>query len=68
MAEEKVFTGRTVISTNAKSITRENLLTVLTQAKMSHSKNKSEIEYLFNYYKGKQPILARKKEVQARYL
>lgn len=64
MAEEKVFTGRTVISTNAKSITRENLLTVLTQAKMSHSKNKSEIEYLFNYYKGKQPILARKKEVR----
>lgn len=64
MAEEKVFTGRTVISTNAKSITRENLLTVLTQAKMSHSKNKGEIEYLFNYYKGKQPILARKKEVR----
>lgn len=64
MAEEKVFTGRTVISTNAKSITRENLLTVLTQAKMSHSKNKGEIEYLFNYYKGKQPILTRKKEVR----
>ena len=64
MAEKKVFTGRTVISTNAKSITRENLLTVLTQAKMAHSKNKSEIEYLFNYYKGKQPILTRKKEVR----
>lgn len=64
MAETKVFTGRTVISTNAKSITRENLLTVLTQAKMTHSKNKSEIEYLFNYYKGKQPILDRKKEVR----
>ena len=61
---EKIFTGRTVISTNAKSITRENLLTVLTQAKMTHSKNKSEIEYLFNYYKGKQPILDRKKEVR----
>lgn len=64
MAEKKVFTGRTVISTNAKSITRENLLTVLTQAKMTHSKNKSEIEYLFNYYKGKQPILDREKEVR----
>lgn len=64
MAEKKVFTGRTVISTNAKSITRENLLTVLTQAKMSHSKNKAEIEYLFDYYKGKQPILTRKKEVR----
>lgn len=64
MAEKKVFTGRTVISTNAKSITRENLLTVLTQAKMSHSKNKGEIEYLFNYYKGKQPILTREKEVR----
>ena len=64
MAETKVFTGRTIISTNAKSITRENLLTVLTQAKMTHSKNKTEIEYLFNYYKGKQPILDRKKEVR----
>ena len=61
---EKIFTGRTVISTNATSITRENLLTVLTQAKMTHSKNKTEIEYLFNYYKGKQPILDRKKEVR----
>lgn len=61
---EKIFTGRTVISTNAKSITRENLLTVLTQAKMTQSKNKTEIEYLFNYYKGKQPILDRKKEVR----
>ena len=64
MAETKVFTGRTIISTNAKSITRENLLTVLTQAKMTHSKHKTEIEYLFNYYKGKQPILDRKKEVR----
>lgn len=64
MAEKKIFTGRTVISTNAKSITRENLLTVLTQAKMSHSKNKAEIEYLLNYYKGKQPILTRMKEVR----
>ena len=64
MAEKKIFTGRTVILTNAKSITRENLLTVLTQAKMAHSKNKTEIEYLFNYYKGKQPILDRKKEVR----
>lgn len=64
MAETKVFTGRTVISTNAKSITRKNLLTVLTQAKMVHSKNKAEIEYLFNYYKGKQPILTRQKEVR----
>lgn len=64
MAEKKVFTGRTVISTNAKSITRENLLTVLAQAKMIHSKNKAEIEYLFNYYKGNQPILAREKEVR----
>lgn len=64
MAEKKVFTGRTVISTNAKSITRENLLTVLAQAKMIHLKNKAEIEYLFNYYKGNQPILAREKEVR----
>lgn len=64
MAEKKIFTGRTVISTNAKSITRKNLLTVLTQAKMVHSKNKAEIEYLFNYYKGKQPILTRQKEVR----
>lgn len=64
MAETKIFAGRTIISTNAKSITRENLLTVLTQAKMAHSKNKTEIEYLFNYYKGKQPILDRKKEVR----
>ena len=58
------FSGRKIITSNAKSITRDNLLTVLTEAKMVHTSNKAEIEYLYKYYKGDQPILSRTKEVR----
>ena len=59
-----VFSGRKKITSNAKSITRDNLLKVLTEAKMVHTSNKTEIEYLYKYYKGDQPILSRTKEVR----
>lgn len=59
-----VFSGRKIITSNAKSITRDNLLKVLTEAKVVHTSNKAEIEYLYKYYKGDQPILSRTKEVR----
>ena len=56
--------GRTVIYTDASSVTAENVRDVLTKALAVHHKNQAEIDYLYNYYKGKTPILQKKKEVR----
>lgn len=56
--------GRTIIYTNAVEVTEQNVLKVLEKALAVHRKNSGEIEYLFNYYRGKQPILNRVKEIR----
>lgn len=56
--------GRRVIYTDVYDITTENVLEVLQKARDVHSVNRREIEYLYNYYKGDQPILERKKAVR----
>lgn len=56
--------GRTVIYTDVSSVTSENVCEVLNKAVTVHSKNSAEIEYLYNYYKGKTPVLNKKKEVR----
>lgn len=56
--------GRRVITTSVTDITEKNVRTVLNDALTKHSVNRSEIEYLWNYYRGKQPILERVKTVR----
>lgn len=56
--------GRKVIYTDVFSVTSENVLDVLNKALTVHASNHSEIDYLFNYYKGKTPILSKVKEVR----
>lgn len=56
--------GREVIYTNAKSINRDNLLKELGKALSIHRQNKREIDYLYNYYKGNQPVLYRTKTIR----
>lgn len=56
--------GRRQIFTDAEAITADNVGAVLTQAYVTHCLNRSEIEYLYRYYKGDQPILYRLKEVR----
>ena len=56
--------GRTVIYTDETEITADNVVSVIQQAFPTHIKNRDEINYLYNYYKGKQPILERTKEVR----
>lgn len=56
--------GRAVIYTDVSSVTAENVREVLSKALTVHAKNKSEIEYLYDYYKGKTPILGKTKEVR----
>ena len=58
------YFGRRKILTDVNEITRENVADVLRKALATHWANKGEIEYLYKYYKGDQPILSRKKEVR----
>ena len=56
--------GRRVITTDATEITDANIIKELNKAFDTHSLNRGEIEYLWNYYRGKQPILERVKTVR----
>lgn len=58
------YFGRRKIFTDVDTITAENVVSVLQKALTVHNQNKVEIEYLYEYYKGKQPILYRKKDVR----
>lgn len=59
-----VLFGRRVIYTGVEEITRENIVDVLSAAMAVHVKNRAEIQYLWEYYKGKQPILYRVKNIR----
>ena len=56
------YYGREPIYTDETAVTAENLLDVLQKAFKVHTLNRPDINYLYNYYKGKQPILERTKE------
>jgi len=56
--------GRRVIYTDEDVITRDNVLTILGKAMFTHLMNSRETKYLYNYYKGDQPILYRTKEIR----
>ena len=56
--------GRKKIFTDVTEITRDNVMEVLRKALITHWSNKADMEYLYAYYKGRQPILNRQKEVR----
>ena len=56
--------GRRVITTDVTEITSENIVAELNEAFNTHLVNRAEIEYLWNYYRGNQPILKRTKDVR----
>ena len=58
------LTGRRKIIVPYTQITKDNLADVLKLALPIHFTNIQEMTYLFNYYKGIQPVLARKKDVR----
>lgn len=64
---ENLF-GRTVIYTDYDVITKDNLLDIIQKASGTHDKNSKEIQYLYDYYKGNQPILERKKDYNSNIL
>ena len=60
----RVMTGRRMIKSSAKEITPDNVMDVLLKAISDHELNRSEIDYLYKYYRGNQPILNRVKDVR----
>lgn len=62
--ETRQLFGRTQIYTDEAVITSGNVVEVLAKAIEVQSKNQNEIEYLWNYYRGKTPILQKRKEVR----
>ncbi len=65
MADEKrAVYGREIIYTDCEDITVENVIPVLEKAMSIHARNRSDIQYLYDYYRGKQPVRFRKKEIR----
>lgn len=58
------FCGRAHIYVSYEEVTRENVVDILDEAIPTFNANSAQIEYLWNYYKGIQPILSRVKEVR----
>ena len=56
--------GRKTIYTRENAITRDNVVDVLLKANSVFLQNQRQIQYLYNYYKGKQPILQREKQIR----
>ena len=56
--------GRKQIYTDVETITAENVVEVLRQALKDHAVNQGDIQYLWDYYRGKTPILTKTKEVR----
>lgn len=64
MAEGRPMFGRRVIYTDEQVITAENVVQILGECLMTHNFNSADIEYLYQYYRGNQPILSRIKEIR----
>lgn len=58
------LTGREQLLSTVDEVTEQNVVAVLNGVLSTHGKNRDECDYLYNYYKGVQPILGRKKTVR----
>lgn len=56
--------GRRKIYTDVERITADNVVEVLQKALTTHAENSNEIQYLWDYYRGKTPILGKTKEIR----
>lgn len=65
MTEGKVLFGRKVIYTDFDRIDKSNVVKVLDDTIYQHQINSADIQYLYDYYRGNQPILHRVKEQRA---
>ena len=56
--------GRETLYTSVSEITEENLLDVLNRVLPLHTQNRADIDYLWRYMRGDQPILRRTKKIR----
>ncbi len=65
-SHDKMFFGRRVLrySLEKKDLTAEKIMEILPEVLREHEKNAKEINYLYRYYKGLQPILKKEKNVR----
>ena len=56
--------GRRIIYTPYENVNRQNIVQILSQSLTIHLTNADDIEFLHCYYRGIQPILARKKNIR----
>lgn len=61
MTERHLF-GREVLLHDEVALTDENIAEILDKMMRRHSKNRNAIQYLWDYYRGKQPVLYRDKK------
>lgn len=64
LGKARVMFGRRMIKTSATYIDSSNIQDELLKAMEKHGLNRSEIDYLYRYYKGEQLILRRVKETR----
>lgn len=64
LSETRVTNGRRTIKSSVSVITEDNVQEVLLKAMETHAFNRSEIDYLWKYYKGDQPIRHRVKDTR----
>lgn len=64
LSQTRIMNGRRIIKSSVTQITDENVTEVLWKALGIHELNRSEIDYLYRYYKGDQPIRHRVKDVR----
>ena len=64
LSQTRFMSGRRIIKTSVTEITDENVVDVLRKALATHELNRSEIDYLWKYYRGDQPIRNRVKGVR----
>ena len=56
--------GRKEITTAVAAVTRENVVSVVAKCRATHNFNRAQIDYLYKYMCGDQPILQRAKKVR----
>lgn len=61
---EDGLTGRRVIYTDKKTVTLENVVDIVSSGLTTHRRNKVEIDYLLNYFKGRQDIRFKQKQIR----
>lgn len=63
-ASNRPTLGRRMLLTDEKEITEKNIISVVSKAFTEHQENVSEEMFLFEYERGKQPILSREKKIR----